>query len=373
MVRAVLRLIPTLTLCCAALIFAACAKRSAKPPPTPAQTQTDVLLRAIENNDTGGALAAIHAGAILNVTLDPVVAAERQREIDELLTESTRRVADEIGMDRKEAVAFQRSAPKMPAHAGPYSWEIPLHTAVEAGRVEIVRALLAAGAHIEHVDSDGRTPLTYALWPEMVRTLLDAGANPNAVDSWDDDVLDHIVGSGAGEFEVDESPIDRLGIARTLIAAGAPLVRVSDGATRLWRAAFNQNPPAVDILLELGHPIAANDDEFHEWPLHAICWHMDREEDTEGNAAIERIIRVLVEAGHDVSVTDSDGDTPLHMAVWGDGPSVSAIRTLLELGADPAARNKEGKTPLDMYDKTYGDTRGRALIEASLRTRAPNR
>ena len=76
--------------------------------------------------------------------------------------------------------------------------------------------------------------------------------------------------------------------ARALIAAGAPLDRRSDGQTRLWRAAFNQNPAAVDLLLELGAGVAPNDNESGEWPLHAICFHMDWDEDTEGAAAIER-------------------------------------------------------------------------------------
>lgn len=59
---------------------------------------------------------------------------------------------------------------------------ILIHAAAQ-GRVEIFDRLLALGADVNGTDSDGETPLTQAVQhaPRGVRTLLEHGANPNAM------------------------------------------------------------------------------------------------------------------------------------------------------------------------------------------------
>jgi ankyrin repeat protein len=58
------------------------------------------------------------------------------------------------------------------------------------------------------------------------------------------------------------------------------------------------------------------------------------------------MIRVLVEAGANVSHTTSLGDSSLHAAAaWGRFPAVEA---LLDMGADPSAHNMMFVAPLDL-------------------------
>ena len=67
---------------------------------------------------------------------------------------------------------------------GPCCWPIP---------AEVVRLLLDAGANKDQVDSNGRTPLLLAVKYnkiEMVRLLLKAGANRNKADKYGRTPLD---------------------------------------------------------------------------------------------------------------------------------------------------------------------------------------
>lgn len=69
---------------------------------------------------------------------------------------------------------------------GRRAWDgsTPLHIALRSGRVELINALLDAGANIEAVNNNGDTPLSVAvdrLQVDMVEALLRRGANPNVI------------------------------------------------------------------------------------------------------------------------------------------------------------------------------------------------
>ena len=55
--------------------------------------------------------------------------------------------------------------------------------------------------------------------------------------------------------------------------------------------------------------------------------------------------RKLIERGADLTAQDEEGNTPLHLASYGE---VDVARMLIERGADLTAKDKEGKTPLHL-------------------------
>ena len=67
----------------------------------------------------------------------------------------------------------------------------PLHLACQQGHLAAARVLVAAGAPVDPRDSYGDTPLWRAVFafqggdPELIRLLLDAGADPDAKNNTD--------------------------------------------------------------------------------------------------------------------------------------------------------------------------------------------
>jgi ankyrin repeat protein len=113
----------------------------------------------------------------------------------------------------------------------------PLICAASHGDVEVVRALLRAGADVELCRSPGETALRLAAaygWPEIVDILIDAGAT----------VQSSIEAAGAGLLKEDQ------------IAAMSPF----DKACALRAAAVNERLEVIDRLLAHGTPMDAEVD-----------------------------------------------------------------------------------------------------------------
>ncbi|MCC7138712.1 MAG: hypothetical protein IT460_09850 [Planctomycetes bacterium] len=217
----------------------------------------------------------------------------------------------------------------------------PLFRAAESGSSECVDRLLAAGASVTQRDEDGSTALAHARSPAVVRALVRAGADVQAVDEWRKDPLAAVLDEASGDGECLEPGLFE--VARALVEAGAALDRVPGRATsRLWDAAFSHNADAVEFLLSMGlRPMP--DSRDGQTPLHAIAWQGECDHAPK-NAACERIIRALVAAGNPVDARDEHGRTPLGEAHGGDWRNDTAIRVLLELGADPGGgRAERGK------------------------------
>lgn len=246
----------------------------------------------------------------------------------------------------------------------------PIHVATEAGRLDLVRALLAAGADIEWRNGDDRTPLMVAAGrgdQEMVRELLAAGAKKSARsrDTATAARMAGINGHVALANELDPSGKaaelavlaeghrkERLGedlfeairkgdVARVerLLAEGANPRAVHWGESMLHFAAVSDER-IVEILLAAGADPRAGVRESPAGlpdgttPLHrAAVW---------GHDEATRIARRLFAAGADVDARDSKGTTPL--AAGAASPAM--VATLLELGADPNAADNEGTTAL---------------------------
>ena len=126
----------------------------------------------------------------------------------------------------------------------PKSW---LRLAAEGGFVETVRALLAAGAEVDHVDTEGETALDGAACHgkvDAMRALLAAGAEVDHVDNLGSTALDGAANNG------------EVGAIRALLAAGAEVDHANiHGWTALNGAAINGEVEAIRALLQAGADI----------------------------------------------------------------------------------------------------------------------
>ncbi|SBV92635.1 membrane hypothetical protein [uncultured delta proteobacterium] len=226
-----------------------------------------------------------------------------------------------------------------------------LHVATTRGTAEVMQALLAAGAHIDHKDDTGQTALHMAAMrgnTEAVKLLLEKGANVSIQD-------------GLGM-----TPLHRAALAGNekacslLLAAGAPVDAAdTEGRTPLELAVNMGGGPTVAALLENASPAtkalagAANERKKTPWDLafrYSRPWGYDR----------------LVNAQFGLSdkgflVKNSDGEIAVPAAdVWLTSLNARAatVRSLLAAGADPARRLEEGNT---LFHSAFDPQLGEAI------------
>ena len=186
--------------------------------------------------------------------------------------------------------------------------ETPLHAAVLHHNVEVVRALLAAGAPVnaqikrpKH-QYDGRTPLMSAACGNnlvFVKLLLEHGADPFLKD-------------GAGFTALTFAEIFGKRVANHL------------------RKVMSVSPAASEL------------------PIHDAA-----------RAGIVERVAALLDAGVDVNSRDAMKATPLHCAAQGD--RVEVVKLLLARGAEVDAANVHGSPPLLL---THDPEVARLLLEA---------
>ncbi|KAJ3032267.1 hypothetical protein HDV00_007724 [Rhizophlyctis rosea] len=194
----------------------------------------------------------------------------------------------------------------------------PLYIAAGADHPDIVKVLLEAGAH-EHL-RDGATLVEASFWGflDIIELLLAAGADVNAEElDEDEDEPSLPICEAAGEGHLEA--------VKLLLSAGASID--SPDPSRypglLIRAAEMGHLEVVNHLLELGADVHARGNEAL---LNAT---------TEGYV---EVVRALVAAGVDVNAQDTDdnghpnGRTALIEAV--EAGHIAVIEALLELGAD---------------------------------------
>lgn len=121
-----------------------------------------------------------------------------------------------------------------------------------------------------------------------------------------------------------------------LIDAGAPLdTRQHLGHTLLHEAAVGGDAELIRLLVARGLDVNAVEDHFHDTPLEYAVGDDKRE-----------AVAALLEAGADVNHQDVSGRTFLHSAVF--GKHVNILRMLLAAGADPTITDIKGQTPFDV-------------------------
>jgi ankyrin repeat protein len=272
------------------------------------------------------------------------------------------------------------------------SWT-PLMYAVRQNAADAVTALLGLGADLNAQDPDGATALIIALLNahyDVAGTLIDAGADVN--------ILDNEAGTGALYYAIDMhrltighgrpnphevGTLTALDIVRKLLEKGANPNVVSKalmfqrqhtfgdtslgkGATPFLRAAKSGDIQVLRLL------VAAGADPKVKMPNGANALHLaaglgwrdgsaaapsyDQGTEPEAVATID----LLLDLGLSLSDTTDAGDTPLHASVTRS--STLIIQHLLDKGADKGAVNKKGLTPFAVAKAIQPAVRHKDLV-----------
>ncbi|RKP11542.1 ankyrin repeat-containing domain protein, partial [Piptocephalis cylindrospora] len=164
------------------------------------------------------------------------------------------------------------------------------------GAIPIAQGLIKAGASLEVVNSQGKTPLHESLSGEydMLQFLLAQGAEVDAPKRGDWTCLHVAAGKGS------------LAVLRSLLAYGAdPLQRTRDGRSPLHLAAAEGHLEVARILLSSAPTAATLRTQTDRLPVHAAA--------LAGHADLA--INLLRAAPDTLMAKDSSGTTPLLSAV----------------------------------------------------------
>ncbi len=180
---------------------------------------------------------------------------------------------------------------------GNRTWSRPLMIAAGAGRINVVKVLLDAGAKIDAHDGPSRTALFHAVeggYLNVAKLLLDAGADINTKDHQGGTLL-----TIAAFYNHTE-------LALFFIDAGLDVnIKVYGNAyTALHSASYLGDIKVVKALLDAGADAnpTIGDYALHPPIMNAVI---------EGHSAV---VKLLLDAGADLSLKDDKGRTPLDLA-----------------------------------------------------------
>ncbi|XP_054270742.1 serine/threonine-protein phosphatase 6 regulatory ankyrin repeat subunit C-like [Macrosteles quadrilineatus] len=214
-----------------------------------------------------------------------------------------------------------------------------LHLAVACRHEDIARLLLSSGADVQRRDLEGRQAIHVAAAvgdPVLLRLLLQQDS---------DMVNSQVVPSYEAE---DTLSLDCWSHDHSSVSDKIP--QVAQKSSPLHQAAQRVNLTCVILLLEQGAKVDVKDGRDLT-PLDVVLDAVDFQGRTPLHLAVAQMwlpgVSHLLEAGADVKVTSSDGQTVLHMAVATHQPDLlKELLTIREAVNMIDARNRHHETPL---------------------------
>ncbi|MBQ7159244.1 MAG: ankyrin repeat domain-containing protein [Treponema sp.] len=199
----------------------------------------------------------------------------------------------------------------------------PLHAAGRWNAMNAAQTLLLFGMNVNAQNLSGKTPLSDCCRSgktEMAQLLIANGADVNATDVTGRSVL------------LDAVQAHNENMVSLLLRNGAnPQIQDMSGRNAYHEAAMNTNIAIITMLRNAGgNPLSR--DRYGETPFSLVLRSND-----------ENLIRTIL--GSNTMIVDSDGNTPVHIAVERKA-SAKLITMLLNMGYPTNQRNAKGITPL---------------------------
>jgi ankyrin repeat protein len=299
---------------------------------------TTALMWAVSEGHAGATRMLIDAGADVNARSHYVAAANGR------------------GFEGRTPLASATDAKAAEFASG---WLTPLMFAAREGDAELARILVGSGADVDAVAGDGKTALAVAIFNgnyEVASYLVDNEADVNKADAQRFTPLFWAVDRGNMETAPNFPwmvTADPMPLIRKMLDAGAnpnaivnntPRARMREGsprivfATALMRAAFAADLELVKLLLAHGaDPSIISGDG--ETMLSAAAGLAFIHGYHRGKPPEERlqVVNLFVELGNNVNQEDDYGITPLMAA--GNYGDVPIIQYLIDAGADMSAHD----------------------------------
>jgi ankyrin repeat protein len=186
---------------------------------------------------------------------------------------------------------------------GPQQSSTPLMAAASAGRLDIAKLLLKAGARPDLVAGDGRSALDAAAnnckHPEVVKFFMDLGSKPG----------EQSLFRALWDVEAHTMDCSHATVQYLLEAGADPNQRNAKGLTPLMVATDRVDTESVRLLLARKPDVNVQAAPYRWTALHMACGRAlaNRRPDT------LEIVQALLKAGADPNLKDSFGRNPLEM------------------------------------------------------------